>query len=222
MRKKIFFVMLTLILFFCMIHKNTYENNENKTKFSKLKINQNDKIVNANRYIEIQGSFVFDSSIKEQYKNSDLVISGKILNAEYLVCDNIPWSKIEIQCKDVFKGRIDKDSSILVYVLGGYLEKKSYEKKFGSLDGNISNDTLIELDYFQNDLSNPGDEGIFYLVSNNANSIFEENTYSFVCSGYSKMMYDENGDNIIYKNDTGVKVISKKDYFAKLNKIIKQ
>ena len=36
------------------------------------------------------------------------------------------------------------------------------------------------------------------------------------------MMYDENGDNIIYKNDTGVKVISKKDYFAKLNKIIKQ
>lgn len=66
------------------------------------------------------------------------------------------------------------------------------------------------------------DEGIFYLVSNNANSIFEENTYSFVCSGYSKMMYDENGDNIIYKNDTGVKVISKKDYFAKLNKIIKQ
>lgn len=222
MRKKIFFVMLTLILFFCMIHKNTYENNENKTKFSKLKINQNDKIVNANRYIEIQGSFVFDSSIKEQYKNSDLVISGKILNVEYLVCDNIPWSKIEIQCKDVFKGRIAKDSSILVYVLGGYLEKKSYEKKFGSLDGNISNDTLIELDYFQNDLSNPGDEGIFYLVSNNANSIFEENTYSFVCSGYSKMMYDENGDNIIYKNDTGVKVISKKDYFAKLNKIIKQ
>ena len=66
------------------------------------------------------------------------------------------------------------------------------------------------------------DEGIFYLVSNNVNSIFEENTYSFVCSGYSKMMYDENGDNIIYKNDTGVKVISKKDYFAKLNKIIKQ
>lgn len=66
------------------------------------------------------------------------------------------------------------------------------------------------------------DEGIFYLVSNNANSIFEENTYSSVCSGYSKMMYDENGDNIIYKNDTGVKVISKKDYFAKLNKIIKQ
>lgn len=222
MRKKIFFVMLTLILFFCMIYKNTYENNENKTKFSKLKINQNDKIVNANRYIEIQGSFVFDSSIKEQYKNSDLVISGKILNVEYLVCDNIPWSKIEIQCKDVFKGRIAKDSSILVYVLGGYLEKKSYEKKFGSLDGNISNDTLIELDYFQNDLSNPGDEGIFYLVSNNVNSIFEENTYSFVCSGYSKMMYDENGDNIIYKNDTGVKVISKKDYFAKLNKIIKQ
>lgn len=81
---------------------------------------------------------------------------------------------------------------------------------------------MIELDYFQNDLSNPGDEGIFYLVSNNANSIFEENAYSFVCSGYSKMMYDENGDNIIYKNDTGVKVISKKDYFAKLNKIIKQ
>ena len=67
-----------------------------------------------------------------------------------------------------------------------------------------------------------GEEGIFYLVSNNVNSIFEENTYSFVCSGYSKMMYDENGDNIIYKNDTGVKVISKKDYFAKLNKIIKQ
>lgn len=66
------------------------------------------------------------------------------------------------------------------------------------------------------------DEGIFYLVFNNVNSIFEENTYSFVCSGYSKMMYDENGDNIIYKNDTGVKVISKKDYFAKLNKIIKQ
>ena len=66
------------------------------------------------------------------------------------------------------------------------------------------------------------DEEIFYLVSNNVNSIFEENTYSFVCSGYSKMMYDENGDNIIYKNDTGVKVISKKDYFAKLNKIIKQ
>lgn len=66
------------------------------------------------------------------------------------------------------------------------------------------------------------DEGIFYLVSNNVNSIFEENTYSFVCRGYSKMMYDENGDNIIYKNDTGVKVISKKDYFAKLNKIIKQ
>ena len=66
------------------------------------------------------------------------------------------------------------------------------------------------------------DEGIFYLVSNNVNSIFEENKYSFVCSGYSKMMYDENGDNIIYKNDTGVKVISKKDYFAKLNKIIKQ
>ncbi|WP_455056772.1 hypothetical protein [Jutongia sp.] len=32
----------------------------------------------------------------------------------------------------------------------------------------------------------------------------------------------ENVDNIIYKNDTGVKVISKKDYFAKLNKIIKQ
>lgn len=32
----------------------------------------------------------------------------------------------------------------------------------------------------------------------------------------------ENGDNIIYKNDTGVKVTSKKDYFAKLNKIIKQ
>ena len=55
------------------------------------------------------------------------------------------------------------------------------------------------------------DEEIFYLVSNNVNSIFEENTYSFVCSGYSKMMYDENGDNIIYKNDTGVKVISKKD-----------
>ncbi len=66
------------------------------------------------------------------------------------------------------------------------------------------------------------DEGIFYLVSNNVNSIFEENTYSFVCSSYFKMMYDENGDNIIYKNDTGVKVISKKDYFAKLNKIIKQ
>ena len=62
----------------------------------------------------------------------------------------------------------------------------------------------------------------FLFVSNNVNSIFEENTYSFVCSGYSKMMYDENGDNIIYKNDTGVKVISKKDYFAKLNKIIKQ
>ena len=66
------------------------------------------------------------------------------------------------------------------------------------------------------------DEGIFYLVFNNVNSIFAENTYSFVCSGYSKMMYDENGDNIIYKNDTGLKVISKKDYFAKLNKIIKQ
>lgn len=32
----------------------------------------------------------------------------------------------------------------------------------------------------------------------------------------------ENVDNIIYKIDTGVKVISKKDYFAKLNKIIKQ
>ena len=58
------------------------------------------------------------------------------------------------------------------------------------------------------------DEGIFYLVFNNVNSIFAENTYSFVCSGYSKMMYD--------KNDTGVKVISKKDYFAKRNKIIKQ
>ena len=78
---------------------------------------------------------------------------------------------------------------------------------------------MIELDYFQSSLSKPGDKGIFYLIMNKDDSMFEKDTYSFVCSGYSKMMYDKNEENIIYNNDAVIKKIPKKKYFLKLDKL---
>lgn len=79
-------------------------------------------------FIEMQGSFSVDPSIKNQYEKCDLAICGTITNVEYLVYDNTPWSKIKIRCEDVLKGENLEDNTFTVYVLGGYLEKKSYEK----------------------------------------------------------------------------------------------
>lgn len=213
--------MFNLILFgilnYSFFMNNTSENNDTFYKIS----TQNKNIINSNSFMDIEGSLTYDISTDSQFEKCEFAIYGEITKTEYLVYNNTPWTKLEIKCQKVFKGDLNKNNILSVYVMGGYLDKDSFEEKFGKLDNSIDKDTLIEIDYFQKELSNVDDEGFFYLVSNDESTIFKNNTYSFLCSGYSKMMYDKKSDNIELNINDGIKEIPKSSYISKLNSLKK-
>lgn len=199
----------------------TGEGEENKFSYSKISI-ENKKIVDSSNFMEIQGSVEHDIAADNQFEKSEEVIYGRITKVDYLIYHNTPWTKLEIACKESFKGDIEKDQRISAYVLGGYLDKKSYEKKFDDSDIPMDDDVLVEMKYFQNELSKVGDEGVFYLVSDDEDAIFEKDAYFFLCSGYSKMMYDKKSGDIKETAYEGVKKVPKNDFFSKIKAQKKQ
>ena len=190
---------------------------EEKNSFSIVSV-ENKKIVDSSNFMEVQGSVAHDIAEDNQFEKSQDVIYGGITKVDYLIYHNTPWTKLEIECRESFKGDIEKEQRISVYVLGGYLDKKSYEKKFDDTDVPIDDDALIEMKYFQNELSKVGDEGVFYLVSDNEDAIFEKDAYFFLCSGYSKMMYDKKSGDIKETAYEGVKKVPRGAFFSKIKK----
>ena len=148
-------------------------------------------------------------------------IYGRITKTEYLIHHDTPWTKLEIACQENFKGGIEKGQQISVYVLGGYLDKHSYEKKFDDV-APIDDDGLVEMKYFQNELSKVGDEGVFYLVSDREEDIFEKDAYFLLCSGYSKMMYDKKTGDIKETAHESVKKVPRGQFFSKIRAHVKQ
>lgn len=193
----------------------TGEGEENKFSYTKISI-ENKKIVDSSNFMEVQGSVAHDIAVDNQFKKSEEVIYGRITKVDYLIYHNTPWTKLEIACKESFKGDIEKDQGISAYVLGGYLDKKSYEKKFDDTDVPIDDDALIEMKYFQNELSKVGDEGVFYLVSDDEDALFEKDAYFFLCSGYSKMMYDKKSGDIKETAYEGVKKVPRDVFLSKI------
>ena len=188
---------------------------------SKISV-QGTKIVDASDFMEMQGSVAYDIASDHQFKRCEDVIYGKITKVEYLVYHHTPWTRLEIACKETFKGNIERDQKIFTYVLGGYLDQESYEKKFDDMEMPIEDDVLVEMRYFQNELSKVGDEGVFYLVFDEETAIFEKGAYSLLCSGYSKMMYDKKSGDINETVHEGIKKVPKNDFFSKIKAQKKQ
>lgn len=188
--------------------------------FAKISV-QGKKIVDSSTFMEVQGSIAHDIATDNQIEKCEDAVYGRITKVEYLIHHYTPWTKLEIACQENFKGDIEKDQRISVYVLGGYLDKDSYERKFDDV-APIDEGGLVEMKYFQNELSKVGDEGVFYLVTDQEEEIFEEDAYFLLCSGYSKMMYDKKSGDIKETAYEGVKKVPRGQFISKIRAHIKQ
>lgn len=175
------------------------------------------EIVNADSYIKMYASMKYPADTDSQYKYAEEVIQGKIVGTEYFVFESIPWTQLKIECLDKFKGDLLKGDVVTIYVMGGYIEAGEYKQEYG--DCSIEEDVLVEMDFYQNELSNSGDEGIFFLVKNDKDSMFTQDTYSFLCSGYSKFMYDDKNDDIqVYNESEEIEIRDQKEFMADMKK----
>ena len=188
--------------------------------FTKVSV-RGKEIVDSSTFMEVQGSLAHDTATDNQIEKCQDAIYGRITKTEYLIHHDTPWTKLEIACQENFKGGIEKGQQISVYVLGGYLDKDSYEKKFDDV-APIDDDGLVEMKYFQNELSKVGDEGVFYLVSDHEEDIFEKDAYFLLCSGYSKMMYDKKTGDIKETAHESVKKVPRGQFFSKIRAHVKQ
>lgn len=175
------------------------------------------EIVNADSYIEIHASMRYPADTDSQFKYAEDVIRGKIVGTKYFVFESIPWTQLKIECLEKFKGNLAIGSVVTVYVMGGYIEAEEYEQEYGECS--LEKDMLVEMDFYQDELSDIGDEGVFFLAKNDKDSIFSNKTYSFLCSGYSKFMYDDKTNDIqVYNQSEQIEKMDQKDFITKMRK----
>lgn len=216
MKKNILLLMIIAVVFsgICIMMGRKVDE---KNIFSKIEVG-NKMIIDSSNFMKMEASLVHDIATDNQMNKCDIAIYGKIQKIEYLVYQDTPWTRLYIKCKKNFKGKIEKNETVTVYVMGGYLDKETFERGFDRFQKSIPDDALVEIKYLQKELSKTGDEGVFFLTANDEDSIFGEGTYCFLCSGYSKMMYDNESGNIEENTYRGTKNIARESYFAKLNK----
>ena len=195
----------------------TYEKESKQPDGFKFIYIENKEIVNADSYIKMYASMRYPADTDSQYKYAEEVIQGKIVGTEYFVFESIPWTQMKIECLDKFKGDLAKGETVTVYVMGGYIEAEEYEQEYG--DCSIEEDVLVEMDFYQNELSDVGDEGIFFLVKNDKDSVFPQDTYSFLCSGHSKFMYDDQKSDIqVYNQSEEIEIMDQKEFMVDMKK----
>lgn len=175
------------------------------------------KTVNADSYLEMHAFMKYPADTDSQYKYAEDVIQGKIVGTKYFVFESIPWTQLKIKCQDKFKGNLAIGSVVTVYVMGGYIEAEEYEQEYGECS--LEKDVLVEMDFYQDELSDIGDEGVFFLAKNDEDSIFSNKTYSFLCSGYSKFMYDDKTNDIqVYNQSEQIEKMDQKNFITKMRK----
>ena len=183
-------------------HKKQRKRKKGADKVSVQRINPDKKqIVEVND----QTTASFDSAltIENFSEKATDVIKGKISKIEYITYGETPWTILNVKVQNTLKGICKKGDDILVYELGGYIKYADFKEDYWELPGDYTDDTLIEMKYFQAALHQLGEEGVYFLTSDVKNLAFAQKGYQLVGSSFSILTLDKEDNKYVErKNDS--------------------
>lgn len=235
MRKKYFKIIVVLMVSISMImaygcanNKKIGEESSNNTQEVEGKSDSlikeidisNKNIIDGSYYIEMQGCFKYPLNIENYTRESSDIVEAEVVEVGYVEVDRIPWTKIDIQITEVIKGSVKVGEKITIYELGGYLTGSSFEELYGQSDNiRINKNDLVEMKYFQMDMHQVGENGIYCIKPRNKDSIFSKETYELVGGSYSVFRYSDDKESYVMRSIDDMEYITK-DNLKKSIKVI--
>jgi hypothetical protein len=182
---------MVAVLTFSGIAYFTIDSNQHETAVSEV---SNDKITNVERvstYADFAKSY---NSIKDLKKNSDLIISGQVLDVQYFDFNTNTFTKSKVQVTRSFNGKVKKGDVINLIEVGGMTTKgnlQKYDPEKVNFPSNQLNDS-VEVNIDGAPLSKIGDN-IIVFAKEDKEDFYQlgEKAYNILNSYEGKFLVDK-------------------------------